>query len=88
MRHRASVDFVVYNRVSNRPVLAIEVDGFAYHENNPAQLVRDTIKKEILDARRLRLLRLATTGSDEERRIREALNDAEEAAVPDPGHGG
>ena len=40
VRHRASVDFVVYNRVSNRPVLAIEVDGFAYHEDNPAQLAR------------------------------------------------
>jgi hypothetical protein len=33
--------------VSNRPVLAIEVDGFAYHEDNPAQLTRDAIKNEI-----------------------------------------
>ena len=40
--HRASVDFVRHgNRVSNRPVLAVEVDGFAFHENNPAQLARD-----------------------------------------------
>ncbi len=40
VRHRASVDFVVYNRVTNHPLLAIEVDGFAFHENNPTQPVR------------------------------------------------
>ena len=40
--------FVVYNRVTNHPLLAIEVDGFAFHENNPAQLKRDTLKNEIL----------------------------------------
>ena len=29
IQHRASVDFVVYNQVTNQPLLAIEVDGFA-----------------------------------------------------------
>jgi hypothetical protein len=62
VRHRASVDFVVYNRVTNYPLLAIEVDGFAFHENNPAQLERDAIKDEILQAHQMPLLRLATTG--------------------------
>jgi AAA domain/Protein of unknown function (DUF2726) len=81
VRHRASVDFVVYNRVSNRPVLAVEVDGFACHENNPAQLARDTLKNEILAARGLPLLRLPTTGSGEENRIRRALDDAEAMTV-------
>ncbi|HEX5348920.1 MAG TPA: AAA domain-containing protein [Pseudonocardiaceae bacterium] len=81
VRHRASVDFVVYNRVSNRPVLAIEVDGFAYHEDNPAQLARDAIKKEILQARGLPLLRLPTTGSGEDGRIRKALDDVEDSVI-------
>lgn len=79
--HRASVDFVVYNRVSNRPVLAVEVDGFAFHENNPAQLARDALKDDILAARGLPLLRLPTTGSGEENRIRRALDDAETMTV-------
>lgn len=48
VRHRARVDFVVYNRVSNRNVLAIEVDGFEYHANNPKQQSRDALKNEIL----------------------------------------
>lgn len=77
VRHRASVDFVVYNRVTNHPLLAIEVDGFAFHENNPTQLERDRIKDEILRAHQMPLLRLATTGSSEDQRIRQALDDAE-----------
>jgi len=75
--NRASVDFVVYNRVSNRPLLAIEVDGFAYHENNPVQLARDALKNEILHTYGMPLLRLPTTGSGEERKIRAELDRAE-----------
>lgn len=77
VRHRASVDFVVYNRVTNHPLLAIEVDGFSFHENNPAQLERDAIKDEILRAHQMPLLRLPTTGSGEDQRIRQELDNAE-----------
>jgi very-short-patch-repair endonuclease len=75
--HRASVDFVVYNRVTNRPLLAIEVDGFKYHEDDPKQLERDAVKDEILRNHDLPLLRLPTTGSGEQQRIRRALDAAE-----------
>lgn len=78
VRHRASVDFVVYNRVTNEPRLAIEVDGFEYHENNPAQLVRDKLKDDILKAHKLRLLRLPTTGSREDEQIRRVLDEIED----------
>jgi hypothetical protein len=77
VRHRASVDFVVYNGVTNQPLLAIEVDGFAFHENKPEQRERDGLKDEILAARQMPLLRLATTGSREPQRIRRELDDAE-----------
>jgi hypothetical protein len=77
VRRRASVDFVVYNRVTNQPMLAIEVDGFTFHEDNPAQLRRDEIKNEILRVHQMPLLRLPTTGSGEDQRIRQALDDAE-----------
>lgn len=77
VQHRASVDFVVYNRVTNQPLLAIEVDGFASHENNPAQRARDALKDEILGAHQMPLLRLPTTGSQEHQRIRQALDRAE-----------
>ena len=77
VQHRASVDFVVYNRVTSRPLLAIEVDGFPFHENKPQQRERDALKDEILAARQMPLLRLATTGSREPQRIRRELDDSE-----------
>ena len=77
VRNRASVDFVVYNRISNQPWLVIEVDGFAYHEDDPRQRERDRLKDDILRHYRMPLLRLPTTGSGEQERIREALSYAE-----------
>ena len=77
IQHRASVNFVVYNRVTNQPLLAIEVDGFAFHENNPDQRARDALKNEILAAHQMPLLRLPTTGSREHQQIRRALDNAE-----------
>jgi AAA domain/Protein of unknown function (DUF2726) len=77
VQHRASVDFVVYNRVTNQPLLAIEVDGFAFHENSPDQRARDALKDEILNAHQMPLLRLPTTGSREHQRIRQELDNAE-----------
>jgi very-short-patch-repair endonuclease len=77
VQHRASVDFLLYNRVTNQPLLAIEVDGFAFHENNPDQKAPDALKDAILDAHQMPLLRLPTTGSREHQQIRRALDDAE-----------
>ena len=74
VRHRASVDFVIRNAVTRQPVLAIEVDGYAFHENSPKQLERDKIKDSIFDELGLPLLRLPTTGHGEPARIRNALD--------------
>ena len=76
VKHRSSVDFVVYNRVTNQALLAIEVDGFKYHEDNPAQLERDGVKDAIFREHDMPILRLPTTGSREQERIRRALADA------------
>ncbi len=84
IRRRSSVDFVIYNRITRRPVLAIEVDGFRFHEDRPEQQRRDALKDSILERFGIPLLRLATTGSDEERRIRAALVDAELTQLRQP----
>jgi len=78
VEHRASVDFVVYNRITNQALLAIEIDGFMYHENDPVQLARDAKKNAILATYRMPLLRLPTNASGEFDRIRQALDEAEE----------
>ncbi|MRH87458.1 AAA family ATPase [Nocardia sp. SYP-A9097] len=85
VRNKASVDFVVFNRVTKQRTCAIEVDGFEYHENNPEQLARDRLKNSICAKYRIPLLRLPTTGSEEIPRIRNALDGLLGTAVPPAG---
>ena len=83
VRRGSSLDIVVYNRLTRIPLLAIEVDGFAFHADNPIQLARDALKDEILAGLGLPLLRLGTTGSRETERIKQALDHA---LFGNPGH--
>lgn len=59
------LDFLIYNRLSKRPLLAIEVDGWTYHQEGTEQARRDKLKNHILSVYGLRLIRLSTTGSGE-----------------------
>jgi len=76
VKHRSSVDFVIYNRITREPLVTIEVDGVAYHPNSPQQLERDGIKDGILDAIGLKPLRLQTNKSGELAKITAALDAA------------
>ena len=77
VRHRATtLDFVVYNQITNKLAFAIEVDGFAFHENNPRQQVRDAHKDAICAIHQIPLLRLRTTGSGEEQSLRQWLDES------------
>ncbi|AZV58505.1 DUF2726 domain-containing protein [Clostridium sp. AWRP] len=67
-------DFIIFNKMDKTPILAIEVDGTAYHEDNLKQLERDEIKDEILKKYNIQCLRLPTDGSEEERKIRDILD--------------
>ncbi|MFT3904049.1 MAG: AAA domain-containing protein [Niabella sp.] len=59
------LDFLIYNDLDKTPVLAIEVDGFAYHKYGTRQEGRDRMKDSILEECGLPLLRFATNGSNE-----------------------
>ncbi|MGH3350626.1 MAG: AAA domain-containing protein [Nocardioides sp.] len=76
VRRTSSVDFVIYNRVTRRPVLVIEVDGVSFH-SDARQLARDRLKDAILKHVGVPLLRLPTNGSREWGRIRQALREAD-----------
>ena len=67
-------DFVIFNKVDKMPVLVVEVDGYAYHANNPKQLKRDGIKDEIFKKYGILILRLGTNESGEEGRLMGLLN--------------
>ncbi len=58
----ARVDFVIYDKMDNKPVVFIEVDGFAYHKNNPKQLERDKLKDSIALKNGIDILRFETGG--------------------------
>lgn len=67
------VDFLIYDTVSHKAKLAIEVDGTQYHKTGSDQGLRDQIKDSVLDAIGLPLLRLSTDGSQEKDKIAAAL---------------
>lgn len=68
------LDFLIYNKLSKYPILAIEVDGFRYHKEGTKQSERDKIKDKILDKYNLPLLRFKTNESNEEERLKNKLN--------------
>ena len=67
------IDFVLVNRLSKLPVLLIEVDGVAYHQEGTKQAERDKMKNSILEKYQLPLLRLRTDGSEEREKIVQVL---------------
>ena len=74
INNRASLDFVIYYKQDKACKLVIEVDGFAYHENNPEQLQRDALKDKILSKYEIPILRLPTNGSREREKIQNYLS--------------
>lgn len=73
MHPSTHIDFLIINRVSKQPLLAVETDGFSFHNEKTEQFQRDRLKDHILDIYGLPLLRLSTIGHSEEQRIVEAL---------------
>lgn len=69
------VDFLIYDKVNKRPVLVIEVDGYAYHNQDSIQMKRDELKNSILRKSGIQLLRLNTTGSSEREKLLQVLDN-------------
>ena len=73
--YNTHVDFLVINSISKKPVLAIETDGYSFHNDATEQHRRDKMKDHIFALYSLPLLRLSTKGSGERERIIEQLNN-------------
>ncbi len=67
--YNTHLDFLIINRVSKQPVLAIETDGYSYHNVQTVQHHRDLMKDHILSCYGLPLLRLSTKGSGEKAKV-------------------
>ncbi len=69
------LDFLIFNRISKKPILAIEVDGFHFHKKGTNQSFRDMMKNHILEIYGLPLLRFATNGSEEKEKLHTKLTE-------------
>jgi len=74
MNPATHIDFLIYNRISKKPVLAVEVDGYNYHKEGSVQAERDLMKNRILELYGVPLVRFKTNGSGEKEMIINELN--------------
>ncbi|MCI5969229.1 MAG: DUF2726 domain-containing protein [Helicobacter sp.] len=65
-------DFIIYHIMDKAPLLAIEIDGYAFH-HTCKQLNRDKLKDSICKKHNFPLLRLSTTQSGEDKRVTDML---------------
>lgn len=63
------IDFLIFKRISKKPVLAVEVDGYEYHKAGTEQAERDRMKDRIMELYGVPLIRCATNGSGEREKI-------------------
>lgn len=70
------VDLLVYDSIGKRPLVGIEVDGWAFHRPGSLQSERDKVKDAIFHRAKLPLVRLSTAGSGEAERVKYALMTA------------
>lgn len=69
------IDFVIFNKMDKKMVLAIEVDGYYYHKEGTRQQERDKLKDRILEKYEVPLIRFNTTGSGEKKILEEKIRE-------------
>ena len=67
------LDFLLFNKMDKKPIMAIEIDGTRYHAEGSRQAERDALKNSVMEKCGIPLLRLRTNESGEEKRIIEKL---------------
>ncbi len=72
-QYSTHLDFLIINHVTKKPVMAIETDGYSYHNDETDQHQRDLMKNHILEVYGLPLLRLRTNESNEKERVVSSL---------------
>lgn len=75
MNPATHLDFLIYSKISKKPIMAIEVDGFHYHKEATEQAERDKKKNHILELYGIPLMRFATNGSGEKKKIMDFLRE-------------
>ncbi len=74
MNPATHLDFLIYNRICKKAVLAVEVDGYEYHKEDTVQASRDLLKNHIMELYEIPLLRFKTNGSGEREKLVETMD--------------
>ncbi len=69
------LDFYIFKKIGDKPIMVIEVDGYKYHKEGTRQHERDLLKDCILEKYNIPIIRLKTNGSEEEKKIRQKLDE-------------
>ena len=67
------VDFLIYNSITKKPLMTIEVDGWKYHNQSEVQQSRDKLKDNILSKYGLKPYRISTVDTVNVETIEEML---------------
>ena len=67
------IDFLITNRITKTPVLAIEIDGANFHKQESVQAERDHMKDCILEQYGIDHIRFSTKGSNEREQLESKL---------------
>ncbi len=65
MNFATHLDFLIFNKLDKTPVIAIEVDGYKFHQEGTKQSIRDKMKNEVLRKYNIPMVRFGTNGSQE-----------------------
>lgn len=69
------IDFVIFNKMDKKLVIAIEVDGYYYHREGTKQQQNDKLKDRILEKYDIPLIRLSTIGSGEKEKLESKIKE-------------
>ena len=74
MNSPTHLDFLIFNKISKKAFLAVEVDGYSFHKAGTKQAERDKIKNTILEKYGIPYLRFATNGSGEKEKKKKKID--------------
>ena len=69
------VDFLIYNSITKKPIMVIEVDGWKYHNLSEVQQSRDKLKDDILAKYGLKPYRISTVDTINVETIEDILSN-------------
>ena len=69
------VDFLIYNSITKKPIMVIEVDGWKYHNLSEVQQSRDKLKDDILKKYGLKPYRISTVDTINVETIEDILSN-------------